>query len=406
MLNNLCYLLNSLQRLVVKPTIILKLFWYGILIVVFSPKYLWLLFKRTKFIAFDWHWQQFGSFYYPLYSRLKFYFKDSIPIIFFFRFEQSGDKHLPTLKSGLPAIYRDLIDNKIVIAASSARYKKLPNTLRIQIFHGFASFGSVWPIQKYSDLFDVFFLPTFYTYKQLQHDYKEIVQGKKFFLIGYPKLDELIELSNCLSTNIGETTLFYGPTWHREISSIFEFLPTLVNICKNNNYRLVIKMHPNLYDKDSIDSSGGIDWLKRIHKYQNDFHKIILLERDTTTKELGRWFAKTNLFITDVSGIGYEFALSTGRPVVFLGKKLKIPLEDLRNNKIEQYSDHPEIYYRGVIGPLAEDPSELDLAIQKGLTPGKYDQEINKFRDDFVPNLGHASEKAVSTIIDLLKQID
>jgi len=385
-----------------EPALFLYLLSYSVLIIVYFPKFLLLSLRHKSVLAFDWSTNLYGDFYEPIFRELKARAGNTVPIVFFFAL-QHRDKRFALLRSGLPKAYKNLLDNKIVVSASISRYRKLRNTVRVQIFHGFAAFGSGFQVEGFITPFDVLFLPAPHMYEQLQRDYEETIDGKYLFQIGYPKLDYLIESASQLIRKT-ETTLFYGPTYHREISSIFEFLPTIIDICRRNNYRLIIKLHPALYNKHSLDASGGIDWPKRIRDYQHEYSKLFLLGTKISNKEQGRWFAETDIFLTDVSGIGFEFVLATGRPVLFLGEKLKIPLKDLRAGRINKYADHAEIAARGKIGPIVKNPADLENAILHTLVVNHYKQEISSFRKEFTFNYGQATKKAVDVLLKLYQE--
>jgi len=385
------------------PLVFLNLLWYVILVIVYFPKYLWLSFKHETLLAFDWGADHYGDFYRPIYEAIRAR-SGGPPILFFFGLKHS-DNRFPLLRSGLPRFYKNLLDNKILIAADSARYKKLRNTPRVQIFHGLSSFGSVWQPSSFIAPFDVLFLPMPFMWEQLQNEYKDVARGKQVFKIGYPKLDYLIKSAD-QKVETTKTTLFYGPTYHRELSSIFDFLPGIVDVCRRNNYRLVIKLHPYLYDKHVREKSGGINWRSRIRDYQREYAPIVLLDKDTPMNQSADWFAKTDVFLTDVSGIGFEFVLATGRPIVFLGEKIKIPLEDLRAGRTERYADHAEILARGRIGPIVEAPSDLEGVILNTLSHNSYEQGIDRFRKEYTYNLGHATEQAVTTLLNLYEKAE
>ena len=102
--------------------------------------------------------------------------------------------------------------------------------------------------------------------------------------------------------------------------------------------------------------------------------------------------------MTDVFRIGFESVLVTSKPVIFLGDKLKVPLEDLRKGNIKKYENCPEIYYRGKIGPIVKKPEELEETVRKILRENTYEDEIKKFRGGYVFNLGTATDVAVSEI--------
>jgi len=386
------------------PGFVLNLLCYVVLVIVYFPKYLWLSFKRETLLAFDWGADRYGDFYEPIYEELKARTSGSVPILFFF-FLQHDDKRFPLLRSGLPRFYKNLLDNKILLAADSARYKKLRNTIRVQIFHGLSSFGSVWQASSFIVPFDVLFLPMPFMWEQLQNEYKDAARGKQVLKIGYPKLDCLVKAAG-RKVETTETTLFYGPTYHREISSIFDFLPAIVDICRRNNYRLIVKLHPYLYDKHSTERSGGIDWHNRIRSYQRKYTKIVLLNKHLPMSQFSHHFVETDIFLTDVSGIGFEFVLATGRPIIFLGKKIKIPLKELRAGHTEMYADHVEINARGRIGPIVRTPSDLETVILNSLSCNPYKQGIDRFRKEYTYNLGCATEQAVSALLKLYEKAE
>ena len=364
------------------------------------PKYLYYLIGRRKTVAFDWGDGTYSEFFLPLAEKLD---KRGLRIIFFFRFGYANPSGLNILKKGLPRIYGDFLDNKVVICASSSKYEKLPKTVRIQIFHGLSSFGSVWQ-RDFIDYFDVLFLVTKFQWQQLQEGYKKIIEGKEIFKIGYPKIDRYISMEKeGKNTNFGDITLFYGPTYHAEISSIFEFLSPIVEICQRNSYRLVIKLHPFLYYKYNYNMSGGIDRSKKIYEYKKNYDDIVFLRGDKGN--LGDYFRMANVFLTDVSGIGFEFVLTTAKAIIFLGDKLKVPLEDLRKGDIRKYSNYSEIYYRGKIGPVVREPQKLEKIVKETIVKDNYKTEREKFRQEYVFNLGTSTDVAVSKIKEIYERL-
>jgi len=381
-------------------------FFLDILITIINfPKYLYYLIRKQKMIAFDWGDGTYGSFYLPLFERLA---SSNFRIIFFFHFIKRNQFRLDILKKGLPRIYADFLDNKVVISADCTKYEQLPKTIRIQIFHGFNSFGAVWD-KYFIEHFDVLFLVTKFQWKQLQMEYKDMVLGKKIFKVGYPKIDQIAQYVSTKEKNKikrdNNITLFYGPTYHREISSIFEFLPIIVEICKKYRYKLIIKLHPALYYKENYNLSGGVDWPGRISEYQEDYPDIVFLGKNIAVYELSEYFRMADVFLTDVSGAGFEFVLATSKPIIFLGDKLKIPLEDLRKGDIKKYENYPEIYCRGKIGPIVKKPAQLEEILKRTIERDDYKIEREKFRREFVFNLGKSVDAAVSIIKRIYKAL-
>jgi CDP-glycerol glycerophosphotransferase (TagB/SpsB family) len=184
---------------------------------------------------------------------------------------------------------------------------------------------------------------------------------------------------------------------------MFDFFDPLVEICARRGYRLIIKPHPYLYNKYSYEQSGGIDWRKKIEDSRSICENIVFLSGKQA--DLGQYFAMTDVFVTDVSGLGFEFVSATSRPIVFLGNKLKIPLEDLRKGNIDKYRDCPEIYYRGKIGPVVDSPEDLEATITGILTEDAYSEQRQQYCQEFIPNVGTATSVVVSHIEELLGEM-
>jgi len=372
-------------------------------IIIYFPKYLYYLFKKKKIIAIDWQNGIYSSFFMPLYESLKR--KSNLEVIFFFSFRGRNYINIFVLERGMPEIYKDILDNKIVICATCSKYVKLKNTVRIQIFHGLSSFGCAWQ-RTFIDNFDVLFLVTkFQWYQCAQGKYKELIEGKRIFKIGYPKIDKYITIEKQAKTiKKKDLILFYGPTYHREISSIFNFLSEIVQICKANDYILIIKLHPLLFYKHNYCYSGCIDWERRINSYKENYGKIILIKENDKNISISKYFKTADIFLTDCSGIGFEYVLSTGKPIIFLGNKLKIPLEDLRKGNIRKYKKYPEVYYRGKIGPIVKEHQKLEKTIKYLIKKDNYRTERVKFRKEYIFNLGVSANIAVAKIKDIYKE--
>ena len=149
----------------------------------------------------------------------------------------------------------------------------------------------------------------------------------------------------------------------------------------------------------------NLEALIGLKKFMNikNYNDIVLLRGNKN--DLSKYFRITDIFLTDVSGIGFEFVLATSKPVIFLGDKLKVALEDLRKGNVKKYENCPEIYYRGRIGPIVKKPEELEEAVRKILRENTYKDEIKKFRREYVFNLGTATDVVVSEIKKIYEEL-
>ena len=191
-------------------------------IIIYFPKYIYCVLGKQKRICFAWGNGEYSDSFMPLINKLG---KDRVNIILFFHFYAPSRYNMTVFKNGLPRIYANILDNKLIICAGNSKYKNLPNTIRIQIFHAPASFAGTWhkDIIDYSDA--LFMVTKYQWYECTEGNFAQIAAGKKLFQTGYPKIDKYFASNYNYSKSYNEesVTIFYGPTYHRDISSIFNF---------------------------------------------------------------------------------------------------------------------------------------------------------------------------------------
>ncbi|MEE9190925.1 MAG: CDP-glycerol glycerophosphotransferase family protein [Candidatus Neomarinimicrobiota bacterium] len=359
-------------------------------------------FSRKPIICFLYGEGTYIDIYINIYKKL-LEFDDSIRIVWLFtplpgiHFDRRIEKDI-----FLPTTLTRLLKKCIIITASIARIRQSPSITYIGIMHGFASFGSVVDV-KLIHLYDKIFLSTPYQYFQLTRGaYKNRYNKNDLVKVGYPRIDKLIQ-SFPDSYEIKNRAVFYGPTYHIDISSIFEYLFPLIRYTAKRNIKLYIKLHPFLYNKENYEHSGKIDWVTLINEVSMKHNHISLLEAHIPCNEVVELFKKTDYCITDCSGLGYEYSLVTGKPTVWLGNKLKIPLKDIKSKKTEVYSSFQEVKYRGIIGPIIPEVNDLDQDLDKFVREiNQYSAQLKKFRNEFTFNLGNAAPLAAQTILDLV----
>jgi len=243
----------------------------------------------------------------------------------------------------------------------------------------------------------------FHKYQFTHGELKKMMEDKCLYEIGSPKLDgEIQEVPNFKYTQY--KTFFYAPTYHVEISSIFSFSDTIIKYITKRDIKLYIKLHPGLYFKNSYSHSGGINWKKRIQKLAERNINIELIQDNTSFSELKKLFKEFDLIITDTSAMAYEFTLVSGKPAVFIGENLKIPLQDLRDKKLNKYKKYPEVYYRyNKLGPTIAKVKDFEKVMDKFEDSfNTYYKSIKDFRKNFTYNLGSATTVAVDKIEDIL----
>jgi len=294
--------------------------------------------------------------------------------------------------------YTNLVIKKplIILCVDAETYRKKKKQRRIQMFHGIASLGPVYQ-DDFLTKYETLFLQSPIMFEQLQEKrYKTIVEkyNLAIYKIGVPKVDDLLEVRPTVKKK--EKTIFYGPTYHIQYSSIFKWYKTVLRVAKELALHLIVKLHPNLYFKDSYNCSGKIDWVEVLYEEANRIGTLfILLDNEITNAQFKEAFFRADLMITDDSGIGREYVLATGKPIVFLDDKIKIPL----GAKKEDYLQYEEFKIRGLIGPMVMKEAELKEAVKNLLDKNSYKEEIELYRKRFIYHLGN-SYKYMQKAID------
>ncbi len=200
------------------------------------------------------------------------------------------------------------------------------------------------------------------------------------FEVGYPKLDELAKSYSSKSPRSSATKrVLIAPSWH----------PTNIlsahgsDLCREVlalGYELIIRPHPHFYERDQITmamlreiaaDSGGKVTIENPDKEFNSF-----------------WLA--DIMISDWSGVAFEFAFATGRPVVFVDAPRKV-------NSVELASlDLPimEKEARSEVGVVVGSIDTLSDGIEEAFSYSAADwvDRIAKARVKYVFNFGDSAE--------------
>jgi hypothetical protein len=181
--------------------------------------------KMLRFLPFKLYYIVEASAYERVFSPL---WDLNLP------FEVKNIKLYKTKNRYLKQLRRLLISMRprsLIVCCTAGRFVKPVGGFRIQIFHAPASFGASWD-DRYLKYFDVICPATIYQEIQL----KEMNIGKICMPVGLPYLDN----TKATETERIEYDLCYAPTYHRDISSIFEFLDVLMEFCIANQLKLLI----------------------------------------------------------------------------------------------------------------------------------------------------------------------
>ena len=236
----------------------------------------------------------------------------------------------------------------------------------------------------------------FTTGKHLQEE--ELIFNKKYklnrkiFEFGYPLLDDMIAnyQKNKKKENKKKTILI-APSWQKD-NIVDLCLEELLDNLKDGNYDIIVRPHPQhvRHKKEYFDKMKEQYSQEKNIEIQTDFSK-------TST------VFDADLVITDWSDIGFEYAFTTKKPVLYIDTPMKIMNPNYKEIDIEPIN----IWARNKIGKSLK-TNELDKlkkTVEELLnSKDKYNKIITKIVNEYVYNLGNSSEVGANYIIDLIQK--
>lgn len=219
---------------------------------------------------------------------------------------------------------------------------------------------------------------------------------KELFKFGYPYLEKIyLEHQKYLKENPQNTgskkKILIAPTWGKNClleTCINELIPVL----QKTDYEIFIRPHPEFVKR----RAKIVERIKKKIRNVSNIH----IELDLVS---GINVHNADILITDWSGIAFEFAFGTERPVLFINTPLKID-----NPKYQELGIEPlEIFARNKIG-LAVDIDQLDN-VKQILTSfindyQAYHDKIIDFRSKYIFNWMQSAPTGAEHIINLCNQ--
>ena len=217
------------------------------------------------------------------------------------------------------------------------------------------------------------------------------LDNRKIVEWGYSLLDEMLADYNKKSKKENKNkTVLIAPSWQKD-NIIDLCLDDVLDKLKGHDYNIVVRPHPQAvrHMKDKFDI------LKEKYKNTN-----IEIQTDFSSNDT---VFNASLMITDWSGIAYEYAFTTKRPVLFINTPMKIMNEDYKKINVEPFN----IWCRNEIGQELEikDIKKIDKVVSEMLkSSSKYNKKIEKVLNDSVYNIGNSSEIGAKYIIETIQK--
>lgn len=215
------------------------------------------------------------------------------------------------------------------------------------------------------------------------------LKDRKLVEWGYSLLDDMINGYKENETN-EENTILIAPSWQKD-NIVDLCLDELLEQLSDSKYKIIVRPHP----QQVRHMEEKFEKLKE--KYSNKSNVIIQTDFSSNNTVFN-----ASLLITDWSGIAYEYAFTTKKPVIFIDTPMKI-----MNPEYEKLGITPfNIWTRNEIGKIVE-VDKLDT-INKTVdeilnNAEQYNKKITEIVDEYVYNIGNSSEVGAKYILQSIQ---
>ena len=238
---------------------------------------------------------------------------------------------------------------------------------------------------------------TIYVTDKYQRDEMEKIikyynlKNKKIIDWGYSLLDDMVEDYNKNKKENKIKTVLIAPSWQKD-NIVDLCLEELLNELRGHEYKVIVRPHPQhvRHCREKFEN------LKR--QYSKD--DSIEIQTDFSSNDT---VFNADLLISDWSGIVFEYAYTTKKPVLFIDTPMKI-----MNPTYDKINDNPiNIWSRNVIGEVIklDNLKNCNKVVEEMLNnKKKYHDKIDSLINDSVYNIGTSSEVGANYIIESLQK--
>ncbi len=287
----------------------------------------------------------------------------------------------------------------LFLTPTFASGKPRSSRLTVQLFHGLAGWGMTkWASEQQHDIFRPF-TDLFITGPMLQNTLTSnavltLEPTIQFHSVGYPKTDSLFDgvfskhnICKDLGLDSSKPLILYAPTWEKEASLHTDGISIIRTLAKED-VNILVKLHPNSYFAKGECEYQGVRWLREMEALERRHPNL----RNIRAFNSNPYLVASDLLITDVSGIGFEFLL-LNKPIIYWRCPKFENTHGLSDLQTEAYG----------VGRTVETPEKLQRAIFTELDPSSQNtQARKKFAETLVYNPGTASAAAAREIHKLL----
>ena len=220
------------------------------------------------------------------------------------------------------------------------------------------------------------------------------LKKKQLVKVGYHLIEKIyadhlkFKCSKLLENN-KYTRILVAPSWNEGniIETCIDEL--LINLLKAG-YEVVLRPHPEIFKRNK----------RKIDLIESKFYSYDKFQLETELNSVAN-FHRSDILITDWSGIAFEYAFGTERPVVFINTPPKIHNDEYKEIGIEPL----EVKLRESIGIVLdlEDIKDIVIEIKKLLIDHThYCEEIIRLREKYIFNWNYSTQAAGQYILQYI----
>ena len=216
---------------------------------------------------------------------------------------------------------------------------------------------------------------------------------KRLVEYGYPMMDRLLTQYQKLSekSSAGEPPkILIAPSWQQD--NIMEScIESVLDHLLGQGYQLIVRPHPQYIRHHAAD-------IERLKERYHGHGAEVTFETGFSSFEN---VYRSDLLITDWSGVGYEFAFTTCRPVLFIHTPMKIMNPEYQKIGIASFAER--LRNKVGIDIMPENLDEIDGTVKQLLTSKEqYKKQIERIRAEERYNFGCAAEAGAKDLITRL----
>ena len=209
---------------------------------------------------------------------------------------------------------------------------------------------------------------------------------------GYSLLDEMREDYAKMPKKENDIkSILIAPSWQKD-NIVDSCLEDILDNLKGHGYKITVRPHPQ-HVRHMPEKMEGLK-----ERYKNDTD--IEIQTDFSSNST---VFEADLMITDWSGIAYEYAYTTCKPVLFIDTPMKIMNPEYKKIGIEPLN----IWMRYEIGrvlKLDEIDKTADTAAKMLAASDTYKDSIDRFVKEYVYNLGSSASVGAKYIIQEIQK--